>query len=61
MSECSWDYDYKEPKEDNVNHPKHYKLGNGLETIDILEAVTVNLQGIEAVGIGNVLVYLSIF
>nr|DAP21573.1 MAG TPA: nucelotide kinase [Caudoviricetes sp.] len=58
MSECSWDYDYKEPKEDNVNHPKHYKLGNGLETIDILEAVTVNLQGIEAVCIGNVLKYI---
>ena len=58
MSECSWDYDYKEPKEDNVNHPKHYKLVNGLETIDILEAVTVNLQGIEAVCIGNVLKYI---
>ena len=58
MSECGWDYEYKETKEDNVNHPKHYKLVNGLETIDILEAVTVNLQGIEAVCVGNVLKYI---
>ena len=47
----------KNPKEDIINHPKHYKLGNGLETIDIVEAVTVNLQGIEAVCVGNVLKY----
>ena len=58
MSECSWDYDYKEPKEDNVNHPKHYKLGNGLETIDILEAVTVTWPAMEAGCIGTVLKYI---
>jgi protein of unknwon function (DUF3310) len=48
----------EEVKEDIINHPKHYKLGNGLETIDIVEAVTVNLQGIEAVCVGNVLKYI---
>lgn len=48
----------EEVKEDKINHPKHYKLGNGLETIDIVEAVTVNLQGIEAVCVGNVLKYI---
>lgn len=44
--------------EDIINHPKHYKLGNGLETIDIVEAATVNLQGVEAVCVGNVLKYI---
>lgn len=43
---------------DIINHPKHYKLGNGLETIDIVEAATVNLQGVEAVCVGNVLKYI---
>jgi protein of unknwon function (DUF3310) len=47
----------KKVNEDIINHPKHYKLGNSLETIDIVEAVTVNLQGIEAVCVGNVLKY----
>lgn len=47
-----------EVKEDVVNHPNHYKLGNGLETIDILEAVTDNLKGPEAVLVGNVLKYI---
>jgi protein of unknwon function (DUF3310) len=46
-----------EVEEDIINHPKHYKLGNGLETIDIVEAVTVNLNGIEAVCVGNILKY----
>lgn len=26
-----------EPEEDVVNHPKHYKLANGVETIDLME------------------------
>lgn len=62
MSESNWDYNYKiqkeDIKEDIINHPKHYKLGNGLETIDILEAVTVDLHGTEAVCVGNVLKYI---
>lgn len=27
----------KEPEEDLVNHPKHYKLANGIEAIDLME------------------------
>ena len=41
-----------------VNHPDHYQLGNGLETIDIIDAVTCNLSGIEAFDTGNALKYL---
>lgn len=46
-----------EVEEDIINHPKHYKLGNGLETIDIVESATANLNGIEAVCVGNILKY----
>lgn len=28
---------YDEPEEDVVNHPKHYKLDNGIEAIDLME------------------------
>ena len=43
---------------DNVNHPEHYQTLNGLETIDVIEAFTADLQGIEAVCTGNVLKYM---
>lgn len=42
---------------DNVNHPRHYIRG-GLETIDVIEAFTSDLNGIEAVCTGNALKYL---
>lgn len=29
--------DENEPEEDVVNHPKHYKLANGIEAIDLME------------------------
>lgn len=45
------------PMEDNVNHPKHYKAKNGLETIDVIEAFTADLTGIEAVCTANALKY----
>ena len=41
-----------------VNHPDHYQLGNGLETIDIIESATSKLSGIEAFDVGNALKYL---
>lgn len=48
-----------EPEEspDMVNHPPHYQSENGLEVIDVIEAFTADLQGIEAVCTANVLKY----
>lgn len=43
---------------DNVNHPVHYQTLKGLEAIDVIEAFTSDLQGIEAVCTGNVLKYM---
>ena len=43
---------------DNVNHPEHYQTPTGLETIDVIEAFTYDLTGIEAVCTGNALKYL---
>lgn len=43
---------------DPVNHPQHYISKTGLETIDVIEAFTFDLQGIEAVCTGNVLKYI---
>ena len=45
-------------KEDLVNHPKHYQTKSGLETIDVIEAFTDGLNGIEAVCTGNAIKYL---
>ena len=42
----------------NVNHPKHYKSESGLETIDVIEAFTSDLKGIEATDTGNILKYI---
>ena len=43
---------------DMVNHPAHYKSVNGLETIDVIEAFTADLFGIEATDTGNILKYI---
>lgn len=40
-----------------VNHPSHYQ-SNGLEAIDVIEAMTDGLNGIEACDTGNALKYL---
>lgn len=42
---------------DMVNHPKHYKTSKGLETIDVIEAFTEGLEGIEATDTGNIIKY----
>jgi hypothetical protein len=49
-----------EPKSSNdmVNHPSHYMSETGLEAIDVIEAFTFDLKGIEAVCTGNALKYL---
>lgn len=43
---------------DNVNHPNHYKTKNGLETIQVIEAFTDGLIGVEATDTGNVIKYI---
>lgn len=49
---------FVETKDDMVNHPKHYQLPNGMEAIDIIAAVTDNMNGVEAVDTGNALKYI---
>lgn len=43
---------------DNANHPAHYMTDKGIETIDVIEAFTSNLLGIEAVCTANVIKYI---
>lgn len=50
-------YANNKPDVDMVNHPPHYKSKNGLETINVIEAFTDGLSGIEAVDTANVLKY----
>ena len=47
---------YSEP--DNVNHPAHYMSHTGLETIDVIEAFTSDLTGMDAVCTANVIKYI---
>lgn len=44
--------------EDVVNHPSHYISDTGLETIDVIEAFTKDLVGMEAVCTANALKYI---
>lgn len=41
-----------------VSHPSHYQSKNGIEVIDVIEAFTDGLEGIEAVCAGNAIKYL---
>lgn len=43
---------------DVVNHPDHYKSATGLETIDVIEAFTNDLIGLEAVCTANAIKYI---
>ena len=45
-------------KADMVNHPQHYKTETGLETIEVIEAFTSGLDGIEAVDTANIIKYI---
>lgn len=42
----------------NVSHPAHYQSETGLEVIDVIEAFTFNLKGIEATDTGNIIKYI---
>ena len=41
-----------------VSHPSHYQSETGLEVIDVIEAFTFDLKGIEAVCTANALKYI---
>lgn len=47
-----------ELKDKNVSHPSHYQSETGLEVIDVIEAFTFNLTGIEATDTGNIIKYM---
>ena len=40
-----------------VSHPPHYQSDSGLEVIDVIEAFTSGLKGIEATDTGNIIKY----
>ena len=44
-------------EQDMVNHPPHYQSETGLEVIEVIEAFTFNLSGIEATDTGNIIKY----
>lgn len=41
-----------------VSHPAHYQSNTGLEVIDVIEAFTFDLKGIQAVCTANVIKYI---
>ena len=41
-----------------VSHPDHYKTDSGLETIEVIEAFTSDLEGIEAVDTSQIIKYI---
>ena len=43
---------------DLISHPDHYQSETGLETIDVIEAFTFDLNGCEAICTGNILKYI---
>ncbi len=47
-----------ETKDRMVSHPDHYQSKKGLEVIDVIEAFTEDLKGIEATDTGNVIKYI---
>ena len=48
----------QDKKQDMVSHPPHYQSKKGLEVIDVIEAFTADLTGIEATDTGNVIKYI---
>ncbi|MBS4930297.1 MAG: DUF3310 domain-containing protein [Clostridiales bacterium] len=40
-----------------VSNPQHYQSKSGLEVIDVIEAFTEGLDGIEATDTGNIIKY----
>ena len=46
-----------ESKDKMVSHPDHYQSEKGIELIDVIEAFTADLTGIEAVDTGHLIRY----
>lgn len=46
-----------ESDDKQVSHPEHYQSETGLEVINVIEAFTSDLSGIEATNTGNILKY----
>lgn len=46
-----------ESKDKLVSHPEHYQSESGLEVIDVIEAFTADLKGIEAADTANIIKY----
>lgn len=42
----------------NVDHPLHYQSDKGVEVIDVMEAFTEGLEGIEAVDTAQIIKYI---
>ena len=51
-------YGVREIKDEMVTNPPHYQSKTGLEVIDVIEAFTENLNGIEATDTGNIIKYM---
>ena len=47
-----------ESNDNMVSHPPHYQSATGLEVIDVIEAFTTDLIGIEAADTANVIKYI---
>lgn len=47
-----------ETNDNMVSHPPHYQSATGLEVIDVIEAFTADLIGIEAADTANVIKYI---
>lgn len=47
-----------ETEDKMVSHPPHYQSETGMEVIDVIEAFTADLKGIEATDTGNVIKYI---
>lgn len=47
-----------ESEDKQVSHPVHYQSNSGLEVIDVIEAFTDGLEGIEATDTGNIIKYI---
>ena len=51
--------DLYESEDKMVSHPGHYQSENGLEVIDVIEAFTKDLTGVEATDTGNIIKYVE--
>lgn len=51
-------HNYFNEDDEMVTHPPHYQSETGLEVIDVIEAFTFDLTGIEATDTGNIIKYI---